>query len=374
MMGDVIRLLHTADWQVGMVAAHAGEAADLVRQRRLDSARRVLEVARERDVDLLLVAGDTFEHNGVQRVLIQQVADILGQAGRPVYIIPGNHDPLVPGSVWDHPAWESHPDVHVVRGVEPVKFEGGTLFACPVAEAHSTADPTAWIRAGEGGEGIRIAMAHGTFLSLPLESPDHPIPPDAARRAGLDYLALGHWHSTSMFQDEDGVVRTAYPGTHEPTSFGERDSGNVLVVQIEKPGAHPKLEKVPTARLRWMDMQRHVEGPADLDALVADVEALEDPGDVLLRVILSGHVTPEGARRLGHLSDVVDARFLHGRIEDSSLGTAPDDDVWISQLPAGTIRETAARLHQMASAGDQGSKVAVRALLELYQIVSEVES
>jgi DNA repair exonuclease SbcCD nuclease subunit len=51
------------------------------------------------------VAGDTFEDNGVDRVIVQKVADILAGFVGPVYVIPGNHDPLVPGSVRDHPAW-----------------------------------------------------------------------------------------------------------------------------------------------------------------------------------------------------------------------------------------------------------------------------
>jgi type I restriction enzyme R subunit len=49
----------------------------------------------------------TYKHNGVDRVLVQKVADILAGFGGMVYVIPGNHDPLVPGSVWEHPAWKS---------------------------------------------------------------------------------------------------------------------------------------------------------------------------------------------------------------------------------------------------------------------------
>ena len=76
-----------------------------MRKARLDSARSVLDLARQHAADFIVLAGDTFESNGVSRDLIGEVADILGGAKCPVYAIPGNHDPLQTGSVWDHHSW-----------------------------------------------------------------------------------------------------------------------------------------------------------------------------------------------------------------------------------------------------------------------------
>jgi hypothetical protein len=42
--------------------------------------------ARDRAVDFILLAGDTFEDNAVERVLIQQTAYLLGCAGLPGFI------------------------------------------------------------------------------------------------------------------------------------------------------------------------------------------------------------------------------------------------------------------------------------------------
>ena len=71
-----MRFLHTADWQMGMRASHVGEAGTRVRDERLAAARRVVEVARNAGAEFILVAGDTFEDSGVDRVLVQGVADI----------------------------------------------------------------------------------------------------------------------------------------------------------------------------------------------------------------------------------------------------------------------------------------------------------
>ena len=70
-----MRFLHTADWQIGMKASHVGEAGTRIREERLAAATRVVRAARDAGADFILIAGDTFEDNGVDRVLVQKVAD-----------------------------------------------------------------------------------------------------------------------------------------------------------------------------------------------------------------------------------------------------------------------------------------------------------
>ena len=85
-----MKFLHTADWQVGMRATQLGDKGERVRHARLESARHVIEEALREKVDFVLVAGDTFENNGVDRIKVREVAKILGGARCPVYLISGN--------------------------------------------------------------------------------------------------------------------------------------------------------------------------------------------------------------------------------------------------------------------------------------------
>ena len=100
-----MRFLHTADLQIGIKAAHVGGKGDQVREERIRSLKKIAGIVQTHSADFVLIAGDTFEDNGVDRALVQRVADILSSFAVPVYIIPGNHDSLVPASVWEHPAW-----------------------------------------------------------------------------------------------------------------------------------------------------------------------------------------------------------------------------------------------------------------------------
>ncbi|HEX7550486.1 MAG TPA: metallophosphoesterase [Candidatus Methylomirabilis sp.] len=370
-----MRFLHTADWQIGMKASHVGEAGTRVRDERVAAARRVVEAARDAGADFILVAGDTFEDNGVDRVLIQKAADILAGFGGPVCVIPGNHDPLVPGAVWDHPAWKASANVHVLREERPVEIPGGTLYPCPVRAKRSGMDPTAWIPREEG-RGLRIGLAHGTVEGVHQEEPDYPIPRDAASRSGLDYLALGHWHSAATYPGPDGVVRMAYSGTHETTKFGERDSGNALLVEIAGPGVPPMITPVRTAGLSWLSIEEDVRNQGDIARIRERIEGIADAASTLLDVRLAGVLPTADQQELGHVQEILTSRFAWARLDSSGLRPSPGDDAWVANLPAGVLRDAAAKLRALADPAFGGSRpegaspdVASRALLEFYAIL-----
>ena len=373
-----MKFLHTADWQLGIKVAHIGGVGVRVREERLASLNRVAEAARSHSVDFILIAGDTFENNGVERTLVQKAVDILSNFKIPVYLIPGNHDPLIPGSVWEHPSWESANGVTILRREEPVRVPGGILYPCPVRGKYSRKDPTEWIRASDA-EGIRIGMAHGTVEGIPQEELDYPIPRDAAIRAGLDYLALGHWHSTATYPAPDGAERMAYSGTHEATKFGERDSGNVLIVDISGPGRPPRITPVHTGNLSWRTIDKDIRESGDLLRIRSQIEAIENPASTLVELRIGGLMFAEDSDEVNRIQEILASRFLFSHVDVSMVRPSPEDESWVTNLPHGILRNVAARLKELAAPDFTGKRpegaspeVASRALLEFYALVTEV--
>lgn len=373
-----MKFLHTADWQLGMKASHVGSAASKVREERLSAARRVIEAARDHGAEFLLIAGDIFEDNGVERSLIQKAADILCGSPAPVYIIPGNHDPLTPGSVWEHPAWKSMSNVHVLREEKPVDILGGILYPCPLKEKHSRKDPTVWIPSAQKSL-IRIGMAHGTVEGVHQAEPDYPIPRDAAMRYGLDYLALGHWHSTAYYSTPNRAIRMAYSGTHETTGFGERDSGNVLLVDVPAPGSTPVITPLPTGHLKWQTLHKEMIHSGDLAAVRDEIESEVNPESTLVSLQLKGLLDTEEQDELTRIVEILDSRFLFGRVDSSALRPSPEDASWLESLPPGILQNVSSRLQQLADPQYSGKRpegaspeAASRALIELYTLISEV--
>jgi DNA repair exonuclease len=371
-----MKFLHTADWQLGMKAAHVGEVGARVREERLLATRRVVETAQAHSAQFILVAGDTFEDNGVDRVLVQKAADILAGSNIPVFIIPGNHDPFTPGSVWEHPAWKSAGNVQVLYEEQPVKVPGGFLYPCPIREKHSGKDSTAWIHAGEA-HGIKLGMAHGTVEGVQQGEIDYPIPRNAALRTGLDYLALGHWHSTAIYPGGDGVAHMAYSGTHETTKFGERDSGNVLIVDIPSAGAAPVITTVHTGGLTWRALDADIRDRGDLKRLREEIEDIENPPSVLIELCIRGLLSAEDRGEFVHIGEILNSRFLYNHVDTPCVHPSPEDESWVASLPPGVIREAGARLRELADPGFSGERpvgasaeVASRALMELYALVT----
>lgn len=375
-----MKFLHTADWQMGMKAAHVGAAGERVRGQRLEAAKNVVSVAHDEAVDFIIVAGDTFEDNAVSRTLVQKVGDILASFRGPVYLIPGNHDPLAPGSVWQHAVWNSHANLHVIAEAQPLAIPGGTLFPCPLFEKYSTRDPTAWIDA-KNDTGIAVGLAHGTVEGIPQVEPDYPIPRNAATRSGLDYLGVGHWHS---FGQIAGEPRIYYSGTHETTKFGERDSGNVAIVEIAGRGATPKVTPRRTGTLAWQTLdgnEAKISAEGDLTRLRERIEALPETQMSLVRVELAGVLHPSEVGEIARISELLESRFVYGRLDTAQLLPQPQDDAWLDDVPAGVMKAVAARLRDLSRADFHGERpteatpaVATQALLDLYRILHEVRA
>jgi DNA repair exonuclease SbcCD nuclease subunit len=363
-----MKFLHTADWQVGMRATQLGDKGERVRQARLEAARHVVEQAQREKVDFVLVAGDTFEHNGVERLKVREAAKILGGAGCPVYLLPGNHDPLTPGSVWEDAVWSGFPNLHVLTQAAPLEVPGGVLYPCPVLFGDSREDPTAWIHAC--GNAIAIGVAHGSVETVAYDQ-TLPIPRDAAAARGLDYVALGHFHSKTLYVDQAGAARMAYSGTHEPTGFLEHDSGNVLIVEIPGRGAIPQIQAIRTGTLEWRSCRRKIEQPGEMAALAVELDDLPAPEHTLMDCALEGTLFGADHEMQAKVIEIVEGRFLFGRINVSRLVVDDSGPDWIELLPQGYLQEAARDLHQRAC-GEPPDPAAPASLREFARIWQEV--
>ena len=74
----------------------------------------MLATARAAGADVLLLAGDTFDNNRVGAATLDRVAGMLADAGMPVVLLPGNHDPALAGSVFHRGGLTGIANVHVL--------------------------------------------------------------------------------------------------------------------------------------------------------------------------------------------------------------------------------------------------------------------
>lgn len=298
----MFRLLHSADWQLGARFAQFGPAAPRLRAVRLETLRRTMELARTQEVDALLIAGDLFEDNQVDDALVAATLAVLGsEPAVPVYVLPGNHDPFTgPDCVWQRPAWLKAPaHVHVFRAAGTVELAPGVhLVASPLHQKQSTTDPSlklAELAAALPAGTIRIGLTHGSPAIEARHKPDDfPIALHAATRAGLDYLAIGHWHNWLAETDGGKLVM---PGTPEPDNFGNDASGRVALVEFDGPGRPARVRPLPVATLAWrsfdFDFLTAEAARATLAAALA--ELAPTAARTVVRVTLAGTASPAAA-------------------------------------------------------------------------------
>ncbi|MCK9588159.1 MAG: DNA repair exonuclease [Terrimicrobiaceae bacterium] len=317
------RFIHSADWQLGARFKQFGTKGDILREARLPTLRRALEFAQKKTVDAFLIAGDLFEDNQVEATLVATVIDLFREfPSVPIYILPGNHDPITgPESVWKRKPFAQAPGhIHVLT--EPGITELGKetfLVASPLQQKLSTIDPSLLLvelARSLPATAIKVGITHGALaIEGKHQANDFPIALNAASRAELDYLAIGHWHN--WLSDTDGG-RIVMPGTPEPDQFDQSGSGNVALVEIPGPGQLPKVEPVHVAGLGWrsltLDFLSLESSQATLEATIREISG--NAAAVVLRLTLMGATSPETLEKTRSRLEELVAPFLAAQIVD----------------------------------------------------------
>ena len=349
-----------------------GEAGARVAETRIETVDRVLAIAEERAVDFVLVAGDLFEDNRVSYSDVERVAHIIHAHPKvEIHAIPGNHDLPGPGSVWNRNVLREIPNLIVHLNSEPVEV-GKRVFLhpFPVFSRYTSVDPLTQLPDLTAQPGIHIAMAHGHLSTVRFGSPEAevllPLDPVHVNRSGLDYLALGHWHGTRLVNPRDEGSRIAYSGTHEQTAYGEKDAGNVLIVEIPEKGAWPHVEKVRSGQLRWGNEQLEFAGDVSLDRLRQLLTAADFD---LLQLELSGELPTAVYPEYVDLLEQMRPRFLDLRVRDDEIHWRTDESAPLLLTDASLV-EVIQQLHTLAATGvtpEETVREAVRLLHEFSQ-------
>ena len=304
-----LRLLHTADWQIGRVYSQfEPDDASALFEARYQAVERLAALAAQHSVDAVLVAGDVFDAQTVSDKTIRRLFNAMQGFAGPWVLLPGNHDAALAESVWTRARRLGAVPPNAVTCLEPsvhiVAQQRLAVLPAPLVQRHTYGDLTEWFAQAATPEGLpRIGLAHGCVQGLLPETVDsaNPIAAGRAANAGLDYLALGDWHGSKRIDE-----RTWYAGTPETDRFKANDSGQALLVTLHGPGAIPEVLPLQTGRYRWRQLDCSVAVPSDVDQAI---QALNDAAvDDVLQLRLSGTCDLQSQQRLQRSVDMARAR------------------------------------------------------------------
>ena len=180
------RILHTSDLHLLLL----GDGA-------CDSLKALVDLAIRIKVDLVIIAGDLFDFNGVSDNLVSFVAEQIQRLPVYVAILPGNHDCLAPGSVYERvDLWKNCANLRVFRASHGETLDlpglGVSLWGRPIDFYELDTRPLEGIPLPQGNRQWHIAVAHGSYVSdkSPI-FPSYNITHEEIVTSGYDYIALG---------------------------------------------------------------------------------------------------------------------------------------------------------------------------------------
>lgn len=221
-----VRLLHTSD-------VHLGWDTNSVLVARALSA--VVNTAKSLNADVVLIAGDLFDHSRVTTQTIDFGLSELNRLERPVVLLPGNHDCFDAGSIYRKVDVEAESsNVKLIRG-ETGEFLrlpdlGITFWGKAMVEHHPDFRPLSDVPERVNGDWF-VGLGHGHFEPKGTASGrSSPIYPNEIAAAPCDYIALGHWHIPLDISQEGVIAR--YSGSPAGSGF-TNTLGEVSVVDLD---------------------------------------------------------------------------------------------------------------------------------------------
>jgi len=351
-----MRFVQFADTHIG-----PGEMANDLRL----AFARACALAVEHKADLVLLPGDLFDYERADRDTSAFIVDALASIGPiRVFVAPGNHDSLNPGS----PYLARWPDnVHIFEAPEFENLDLPDLDCSITGIAHAHRGITDRLLASPvpaGRFSTRILLFHGSRDGYKPSEKETVIPfSDAELLAqGFTYSAIGHYHSFASIPDARGVTRAAYSGCIQGRGLDEVGEKFAIVGEIDSEG-RVRIDKVEVAQRRIVRVDVDVTGARDsggffarIDEAVLSAARKQDAVYVFARGLLPLDIDIDTA--------AWESRQPHFSVSLSLSGVAPDydPDAIAQQSAASPLRSAfvAEMLEKQQAASDEAERAMLR--------------
>ena len=287
-----VKILHCADIHIGAAESFLSARADSRQAETLITFEKIINIARENAVDILLIAGDLFNSNNIENSFIDRVFDCFASIpNTKIVYAAGNHDPLnaespfkkyiLPENLYvletkDCCVELPELNTHIYgKSFKEVYMQGVSRFSI-------TPNP----------DFINIMCIHGELKS-DLGSDYNSITNEFVTNSGMDYIALGHVHKRTAIE-KVGNTHIAYCGCPEGQGFDELGEKGIYLGEISKYSCN--LQFVPTAKRMHICESIDISGLSNSAEISGQViNALKQKyadnfSENLYKIILTGYI------------------------------------------------------------------------------------
>lgn len=292
----MLKIVHTADVHAGRpLCFELEEERRYIRRREVETALwRIVDFVKEENAQILLIAGDVFEHLYARPSWVKDLALLFSTIPETrVFIAPGNHDPLLPDSLYFSVDWPDNVTIFDSAGIGRVSFEANGIEVDVYGlgwAAFVQRDPLLSSFRVARRDRLNIVLLHGDLAD---QSVYLPIKQEHIASSGAAYFALGHIH-VPMARNIAGTT-VVYPGCPEPLDFGDEGQRGIYLVTCIGP-SEVSAEFVPmavrTVRAVQVDLTGLDTGEQVRNAILA-VGSPEDRRRDMWKITLRGRLNPE---------------------------------------------------------------------------------
>jgi DNA repair exonuclease SbcCD nuclease subunit len=304
-----LSFVHAADFHLGADLRRMGAASMRLETAQFEALEKTLAAASDAEAAFVVICGDLFDSRNPRRSILTKTAEIISRhADLHVFVLPGTHDFLSESSVYSHEntGWASR-NLTILNETKssPYYIPGCNCYLYFRAN-RSNRSRISPIRdfSRKADDGFHVGLGHGSLLipGLGMDN-DYPISAPEIESSGLDYIALGHWHTPRVEVFEQ--THLAYSGIPQPLSFSDPEQGSVFLVHVSEE-KNVAIQPVATSTVSFRRISATIFHPIEVKRVI---EKYADP-DSIVKLVLSYSDNFTEAHEVEEIIKDSESRFL----------------------------------------------------------------
>ena len=287
-----VKIVHTADLHFDTPFNEVDEKQRSINKEELKEVfKNIINFCKEKQVDILLLAGDIFDNLTLNRETIYFLENVFNYIKETrVFISPGNHDPYNNNSFYKLIKWPEN--VYIFKDkLEKVYIEELETNVWGAAFNEKYVRESLIKGFSQNNKEINIMVIHGEISSSSEGNEYNPITLKDIKESGMDYIALGHRHNFSGILKE-GNTFYSYSGCPQGRGFDETGDKGIIYGYVSKGAV--ELSFIKTCKRNYEEVYVDISnlfGYEEVIKKILDVIKEEDRKNNLYKIILKGEVS-----------------------------------------------------------------------------------
>lgn len=329
-----LKFLHCSDVHLDTQFTSLSLVKDIPQIRKQDLKevfKKIISIAKDENVDVLLMSGDLYENNYIKKSSINFINDLFESIKEiEVFLICGNHDPYILNSYYKNFEWSEN--VHILSEENPVyKIDKMNVNVYGVGfKDFFESDNYEKNISNIDKECINILLTHATVDFDKFSDKYNSVSSEYLNSLGMDYIGVGHFHNR---KDNIGGYGYIYnPGSPEPLGFDEEGQHGVYIgnlIKDSKKESKLDIEFINTSKRNYFTVEIDVDGVGSDEELIDTLKDFFNDREKqdLYCVILKGYVDREYKINISEIIENIKKCSFYITIKDETIPDYNFEDI-----------------------------------------------